>query len=161
MKNPPDLEDFFLSRTALNIKLNELKEENKVGKQREGLTKEEEKKFFESLDQSDPEDHLILAFWCMGICTGIRGRENFNLCVEDVTWGTNTIGDYIEVKQTVTKNDQGTLNCKGAFRKFKRIFSYSSFKYDPYDIITSYRKKLPPKLNKKLRFWLSINRNKN
>ncbi|KAJ3449044.1 hypothetical protein M0812_07242 [Anaeramoeba flamelloides] len=73
----------------------------------------------------------------MGICTGIRGRENFNLCVEDVTWGTNTIGDYIEVKQTVTKNDQGTLNCKGAFRKFKRIFSYSSFKYDPYDTFTS------------------------
>ncbi|KAJ6241604.1 hypothetical protein M0813_00307 [Anaeramoeba flamelloides] len=158
-ENIPTLDNCKKTRNAFQTKLIKLKKENKVGKKRQGLTIEEEEKFFKRLNLNDSEDLIVAAFWCIGKFTGIRGGENFNLKFNQVSWHEEYDEKWIEIFQTVTKTDQGGINCKGSYEKIRKIFHFKKYKYDPYTIIRYYFDHLPERKPKD-RIWSAINRAK-
>ncbi|KAJ6245879.1 hypothetical protein M0813_19638 [Anaeramoeba flamelloides] len=154
----PTLNNCWSASNALERKLGFLKEENKVGIHAEGLTDEEETKFFNKLDFNSDKDLLVAALWCVRKHTGYRGGELFDLKKSQFTWkGNKEVGRFIEISQTRTKTDQGGKGHKGAFYKFKRIYSFPSCEYDPYEIVTKYHGRCTPKRKQDSRFWCAVN----
>ncbi|KAJ3449185.1 phage integrase-related [Anaeramoeba flamelloides] len=154
--NYPTLEKLYRTQATLDRNLNQLKEENKVGKHKAWLTEEEEDRFLSSLDLEDPYDLLVCAFWLTGIFTGYRGGEYYQILQRDVSWEEEDGELFIKIIQRVKKKTIRELqNKKGCFEDFKFIFNYTAAKFNPYEIIKKYFNHCP-KRNPNASFWCSV-----
>ncbi|KAJ3434160.1 phage integrase-related [Anaeramoeba flamelloides] len=137
-----------------------------MGKQRQGLTMEEERVFFESLDLSNEKDLIVASFWCIGKYTGMKGGENFYLTFKQVSWHEESEEKWIEIHLPQIKKRRANylpgISNKMVYvpESIKKIFHFPDNKYDPYIIIKRYFDQCP-KRDGDSRIWCAINGTQN